>query len=336
MSKEVIGLSFHSMDTLVEVRAIADRHSEEFKAALQQTPQWFAQVEDSVSRFKPGTELSQVNQANGGTFAVSPIFLTLMEQSLQAARHTGGIFNPTIVDCLVNSGYKKSFGAISGKSSGRKILSVHQPVAESQNRLLTDCEAIKVDVEQGTVTLPPEVGLDFGGIAKGWAVDQCLTNLLALGKDAEICVNAGGDLRLYLPKGGEAWQIDIQNPFDLTKDLAVACLQAGAVATSSVLKRRWWSGGSYKHHIIDPRTGQPSESNIVAATVIGPTAMEAEVWSKTLCILGVEEGFALLDRQTGWAALSILNNGQIIINRQMEGITSVTDASFAMAVHIAG
>ena len=76
-----------------------------------------------------------------------------------------------------------------------------------------------------------------------------------------------------------------------------------AVATSNVLKRRWKHEGQWQHHLIDPRTGSPSQSTVVAATVVAKTTVEAEVWAKTLCILGIEEGLELLRKRANLGAL---------------------------------
>lgn len=303
-----ISYDFTSMDTLVEVTALGEELKEQCIAALRRLPNWFEQVEEAVSRFKPDSELSKLNRSSGCTLQVSPLFLTLVEQALAAARKTGGIFDPTVLNALIQSGYDKSFGELVGVAED----------CENAKPVGLGYRGIKVDLPRSTVTLPPGLGLDFGGIAKGWAVDQAMEYMQEWEGDTEICINAGGDLRLHVPAGGTPWEVAVQNPFDREQDLGFIILSNGAVATSSVLKRRWQAKGRVLHHIIDPRLGQPAQSDIVAATVVAQTSAEAEVWSKTLCILGQEEGFALLARQAGWSALGVLNDGSLVVNKPME------------------
>lgn len=144
--------------------------------------------------------------------------------------------------------------------------------------------------------------------------------LRGLSEQAEICVNAGGDLRLVNPSEGKPWSIKVENPLEKGKNLLSLRLNHGAVATSNVLKRRWKYQGQWQHHLIDPRTGYPSQSTAVAATVVAETAVEAEVWAKTLCILGMEKGFELLCRQANLAALVLSYEGELMINEKMRGV----------------
>jgi len=339
--KQSICYDFMSMDTLVEVQALGELQ-EQFMAALKRIPNWFSQVEEAVSRFNPASELSKLNSLKGGTIHVSRLLLTLMQQSLAAAQETGGIFNPTVLNCLIECGYDKSFGELTGvvaagHRSNLKNIRPDKPLifnsCENAKLLHLDYSEIKVDPQRSTVTLPQGLGIDFGGIAKGWAVDQAMQSMQRWERDAEICINAGGDLRLNVPAGGQPWEVAVQNPFDQEHDLGFILLTRGGMATSSVLKRRWQAKGEGQHHLIDPRLGQPADSHVVAATVIAPTAAEAEVWTKTLCILGQEKGFALLARQVGWAALGVLDDGTLVVNKQMEGLINVADTSFTMAVY---
>ena len=109
-----------------------------------------------------------------------------------------------------------------------------------------------LDRPEGTATLPAGLGIDLGGIAKGWTVDQAAGNW------------ASGARRWSMPAAtfapsaaGEPWPVAVQDPFDETRDLAVISLADSAVATSSIGGRRWQRNGQPMHHLIDPHTGQP-------------------------------------------------------------------------------
>lgn len=145
--------------------------------------------------------------------------------------------------------------------------------------------------------------IDLGGIAKGWCADRGAELLASSGCGY---VNAGGDLRLFGQKKA-AWKIGIEDPFSPERNKAILHLTKGAAATSSTWKRRWLAGKSKQHHLIDPRTGQPSKSDIISATVMAPTAVQADIWAKTLLILGEAEGSDWI-RARGLQAIVILAN----------------------------
>ncbi len=130
--------------------------------------------------------------------------------------------------------------------------------------------------------------LDFGGIAKGWIVDQAVT-LLSRYSDA-CAVNAGGDMRFigHSPIG-LGWPVELEDPRDPSQSIARLTVNHGAVATSSVAKRTWKQGEKNRHHLIDPRTGEPAQSDWLCATVIADDTVTAEVYAKALLIGGPAE-----------------------------------------------
>src|SRR5207248_2966107 len=132
--------------------------------------------------------------------------------------------------------------------------------------------SVGIDRESGVVTLEPGTRLDLGGIAKGYAVDRACDLLFAAGP---CLVNAGGDLAA---RGG-SWPVGVDGGPTLE-------LADGALATSGSDRRRWRRNGEERHHLIDPRTGTPSRSDLVRVTVAAPNAVEAEVLAKALYLTG--------------------------------------------------
>jgi thiamine biosynthesis lipoprotein len=140
------------------------------------------------------------------------------------------------------------------------------------------------------VTLPAGVGVDLGGIGKGMAVDAAVERLRAAGV-AVAMVNAGGDLRvLGSPPGAGAWPVAIDGP----SGAVTVPLARGALATSGIGRRRWRQGGVERHHLLDPRTGQPAWTGLWSVTVAAATCARAEVAAKTAFILGARAGAGFL------------------------------------------
>jgi thiamine biosynthesis lipoprotein len=123
---------------------------------------------------------------------------------------------------------------------------------------------------EDAIRLPPGVGLDLGGIAKGWTADLAAAAAVGAGLDWAL-VSAGGDLRI----AGEApmLELPVDDPVERGVALTTLALRTGALATSTTARRAWGPG---LHHVIDPATGAPADAPLVQATVWSPTCTEAE------------------------------------------------------------
>ena len=154
-------------------------------------------------------------------------------------------------------------------------------------------DAIEIDRAASTVRLAAGTGFDPGGIGKGLAADLIADAVDGRGA-AGVLVNIGGDLRaLGCGPDGDDWTVDL-DPAATGSPLATVTLDQGAVATSTVLRRRWEVDGEARHHLIDPRTGEPANTGVVAASVLAGTAWQAEALSKAALIGGLRDGAALL------------------------------------------
>jgi FAD:protein FMN transferase len=268
---------------------------------LYEAEAFFREIEAELSRFRPDSGLSRLNAAAGdGPQAVSGTLRTVLGLALAAARASGGIFDPTVLNPLRSAGYDRSFETLAdgiGAAAGG--------CADVVAGASLGWQQVMLDTTHSTVELPAGVGIDLGGIAKGWAVDRAAE---MLGAWSAALVDAGGDIRASAAPGGEPWPIAIEDPFDNTRDLGVIRLAEGAVATSSVGRRRWQRHGQMMHHLIDPRTGEPSRSDLHTVTAVAPTAVEAELAAKIALILGSREGQAHLEDR-GLSGLLIDHDG---------------------------
>lgn len=246
-------------------------------ARLSAAQRTFAQVEAELSRFRPDSGLSRLNAgAGGGAQAVSPLLAAVLAAALGAAEESEGLFDPTILAALRRAGYDRSFELLAAAPAAAQPAGA-RPAARQGWR------QVRLEAATGAVQLPAGLGIDLGGIGKGWAVDQVAQELAPWGA---ALVDAGGDLRATAPPGGEPWPVAVQDPFDASRDLLVISLASGAVATSSVGRRRWQRDGQPMHHLIDPRSGRPAESDLHTVTVLAPTAVEAEIAAKVALLLG--------------------------------------------------
>jgi thiamine biosynthesis lipoprotein len=243
----------------------------------------FSEWEQALSRFLPASELSRLNRQAGISTAVSDLLYQVLATALNAAQATGGVYDPTLLDQLVQLGYDRTFDDLPAVLQSGPIFP-GEPGG--------GWRGIRVDPIRRRVTLPAGIQLDFGGIAKGMAVDAALENLRLSGVSPAL-VNAGGDLAvLGLPPSAQHWQLAVPG----RERFWTIPLRQGAVATSGIARRHWWQGQALRHHLLDPRTGLPAQSDLWSVSVVADRCEQAEVAAKVAFILGSRQGAEFLRR----------------------------------------
>jgi thiamine biosynthesis lipoprotein len=246
----------------------------------------FAVREAALSRFRADSDLCRASASAGRPVRVGALLLDALSAALRAARATGGAFDPCLGTQMAAIGYDRPF------RPGLRV----SPAAPALSRGGRWREVV-VDRERRTVRIPRGVALDLGGIAKGMAVDAAIEILRDAGVGSAL-VSAGGDLAvLGRPPGAVGWSVRLA---ECPGDERVT-LHGGALATSSVTRRTWVQGGSQRHHLVDPRTGEPARSGLRAVSVAAATCEQAEVAATAAMVLGIDAGSAFL-RRVGLAA----------------------------------
>ena len=276
---------------------------------LAAVPGWFEEWEQQLSRFRADSNLMRLNAAGRAT-GVPDALWKVIGVALDAARQSDGLVRPTMLDALEAAGYDRSFDLI-----GQDRAPQAERSAQVNRPAPADWRAIQLDKRARAVTLPARARLDLGGVAKGWAADQAVRRLAAAGP---ALLDAGGDIAVSGPMSdGSPWPIAIANPFAPEDTLGLLLLVQGAIATSGRDYRRWQRGGAQQHHIIDPRTGRPADTDVLTATVVAPDGPSAEVAAKVALILGSRAGLAWLDDRPTLAGLLVLEDGRVLSSRRM-------------------
>ncbi len=257
-----------------EVSVVAE--AGEAERARAEVAELFERWERTLSRFREDSELSRLNALAGTQVVVSELLLGALTTALAAARATAGLYDPTLLRALERLGYDRSFEHVPALA----------PAATVASAPGGGWRRIRLDQRERTVTLPAGVGVDLGGIGKGMAVDAAIERLRADGLRRAM-VNAGGDLRvLGTPADLGSWPVAIDGP----KGSLTVPLARGALATSGIGRRRWRQGAAERHHLLDPRSGQPAWTGLWSVTVAAATCARAEVAAKTAFILGQRAG----------------------------------------------
>jgi thiamine biosynthesis lipoprotein len=279
-------------------QAAADTATEEVLAFLRD-------VDRQLSRFRPDSELCQLNRSAGTWFPASTMLFAVVTQALRAAASTRGLFDPTLLFHIHAAGYDRDFTDIAHQA----VHSTEEPSSLPPSGRWRD---VQLDHARRRILLPKGCGADLGGIAKGWAADEALRRFCAEFPGALI--NVGGDLRAHGgPQPGTAWTIGIPDPRGESspyhdQDLAIITMSRGGLATSGAVHRWWWKDGERQHHLLDPRTGrpaalwigddtpgQPGQRLLATATALAPTAAQAEVAAKVALLRGAPEAIEVVE-----------------------------------------
>jgi FAD:protein FMN transferase len=238
-----------------------------------------------LSRFLPASELSALNSDPRPVVPASALLRSAVRAGLWAARHSGGLVDPCLLDALEAAGYERSFeprGAVPSPSGPPRPAA---PDPASRWR------AVDVDDRAGTIRRPPGVRLDLGGSGKGHAADLVARYFASL---REWVVDCGGDIRV-----GGAREIEIAHPLVSLPARRLGAV-VGAVATSSVMTRAWLSrDGRRVHHLLDPSTRQPAWTGLLSATALAPTTLHAETLAKVALLRGADGARAVLAHHGG-------------------------------------
>lgn len=262
-------------------------------------------LERRWSRFLPGSEVSQLNRYPERPVVVSADTYLLVDRAVTAWRATDSLFDPTVLDAITAIGYDRSFERVPQRVIGPAIQPQPPP----------GCDGILLEPSLNAITLPRGVAIDPGGIGKGLAADLVVTELMSSGAEGAL-VNIGGDVRVAgAPPSSDRWSIRVDHPLDPDRELARIGLREGAVVTSSRLKRRWIRSGDEVHHLIDPRSGESTSSNVVAATVVSGEAWWAEAQTKPIFVLGAHMG---LQRLTDSSGLVVTDDGGVTATPNLE------------------
>jgi FAD:protein FMN transferase len=278
-------------------------YGENAQAAILYAVKQINRLDDVLSVFKENSEISQINKYAGKAFIkVSPCTYELLSSAVHYSKLSGGVYDPTIkplVDLWKAGG---SGQALPQKADIRKA------------RRMVRYSDIIFDKKQTAVKLRrPGQAIDLGGIAKGYAADYVRDILTDYGISSAV-IDLGGNIYLLGDKPDQSpWRTGIQDPFSLRGEhIGILTKSNASVVTSGGYEKFSMIDGKQYHHIIDPRTGYPSESDIISATVVSPDSIDGDGLSTGLYILGLKKAVALIESIKKLEAIFITGDMQVV------------------------
>lgn len=239
------------------------------------------QLEAQLTVYRDSSAVSLINQrAAHEPIEVEPRLFALLQQSLELHRDTLGAFDITAGPLSKVWGFFRRQGAVPDDDALRQALAC------------VGSAAIELDATQRTIGLRrPGVELNLGSIGKGYALDRCAELLQSEGLDNFMW--HGGNSSV-LARGcnasrgaGRGWCVGVSDPLQSERPLGEIQLVDQALATSGASVQFFRYRGKRYGHILDPRTGWPAEG-VFSATVVAPTAAEADALATAFYVLGVD------------------------------------------------
>jgi thiamine biosynthesis lipoprotein len=250
---------------------------EDLAVACAATDDVLSALDRQASRFRADSELSWLHAAGGGLFLLGDGLAEALGVALAAAWWTGGLVDPTVGDALIALGYDRDFAAIEsvhGEPPAAPAPAPGWPLVRLDGPLLQ---------------LPAAVRLDLGATAKGLGSDRAVQAVLAAtGQVGGVLVSLGGDIAVGGTPPRDGWPVTVaEEPAQAgSPGSQLVRLACGGVATSSVTCRRWRRGGTVLHHIVDPRTGRPTDGPWRTVSAAAATCADANAAATAAIVAG--------------------------------------------------
>jgi len=292
-----------------------------FTAAFER----IARIEAEMTLHSADSEIAHVNAKAGlAPVAVSDDTFAVIKEALRIAALSSGAFDPTI-------GPLVQAWDIGGDNP-------RKPAQEEIDRLvgLIDWRLVVLDERAKTVYLPKKgMVLDLGGIAKGYAADEVAEVLADHGVKRAI-INLGGNVLTVGQKAdGSPWRIGIQNPDEERGGSALILqIDATSLVTSGPYERYFDLDGVRYHHILNPRSGYPVESDFTSVSIVMDSSFTADALSTAVYSLGLERGMALIESLEGVEAIFLTNDHRILYTTGFANRTipfEISNESYALA-----
>lgn len=262
-------IDLFAMDTTMTLTAYGD-HAEDALAGAK------SEIERLDALFSISSESGDIyalNRDHKADFQADS--LALLNRALEVSASTDGIFDCTIEPVMEAWGFTTQ--------------NYRVPEENTLNELLSHVDYRQVQVDGSTVSIPDDVQVDLGGIAKGFTSDRMMQVFADSGVTSGI-ISLGGNVQaLGLKPDGSRWRVAVQDPENSEDNFAVVEIEDEAVITSGGYQRYFEQDGTTYHHIIDPRTGYPADSGIISSTIISRDGTLADGLSTSLFIMGVDD-----------------------------------------------
>lgn len=284
--------TFYAMDTTMEFTVYGNA------SLIDDAETLINNLEDELSVTKDTSEIAQINQNGSGTVTGSAA--DLMTKALAMCSRTNGALDISVYPVVRAWGFTTDSYKVPSEEELTSLLP------------LVDYTNVQYNEVTGEVILPAGMEIDLGSVAKGYAGQQTAELLREKGVTSAL-LNLGGNVQTIgsKPDGG-AWQIAVKNPHN-KEPMMVVSVRDKAVVTSGGYERYFEQDGKTYWHIMDPKTGHPADSDLLAVTVIGKDGAMCDGLSTSLFVMGLEKAAALWAESSDFEAIFIAADDTVYI-----------------------
>lgn len=288
--------------------------------AIKQAVERIRSLEGLLTFNAPGGDINKLNESAGKVpVELDPITIEVIKKAQEVSVWSNGVFDVTIGPLV------KSWGI------GSKTQRI--PSTEEIHNLLPLINYKDIEIGVHTVFLKkPGQMIDLGGIAKGYAGDKVIEIYKAHGIQSAF-VNLGGNvITLGSKPDGSPWVVGVANPrpgegLNSPREIGAVSVVDKAVVTAGDGERFFVQDGKRYHHILNPHTGYPAQSDLLSVTLITDSSLDADAFDTAVFILGLEKGFDLVEKHDGIEAIFITTDKKIYITDGLKGNFELLEGS---------
>ena len=301
--RELGSVTFRAFDTLCAVSADVDA------AALREVEALCARYELLLSRFNPDSQLFTLNAATGKWIEVGEELANVLRAALGYCERTGGLFDITMGGVCRLWDFKRGV--------------VPDDAAIAQALAHVDWRSVQVKGTRARIA-DSQATIDLGGMAKGYIADKVIDLLKRRGATSGV-INLGGNVACLGGKpDGSAWNVGLRAPVPSGGSLHAASfasvsVRGKSIVTSGVYERAFVRNGRVLHHIPDPRTGKPAETDVLSATVVADKSIDADGYTTALIVMGADEALTFAEQTPGIEAILLTTNAHLLKTTGLQG-----------------
>jgi FAD:protein FMN transferase len=304
---------------------ILKAYGEAAEPAMYEAMKKLLNIDNRMSVFKDSSEFSLINFSAGeSAVAVSSETYYVIEKALKYAQLSDGAFNPAIRPVMELW------------SIGKNTSKIPEEEVIKEKLRLVDYKDIILNEEMHSVKLAhKDQRIDGGAIVKGYAADKVRGIFIKHGIENAV-IDLGGNISVMgrnLAKD-MPWKVGVQNPLgERGEFIGVLSITDKSVVTSGDYERYFIKDNKKFHHIIDSRTGYPSNNGVVSATIVSDNSIDADALSTCVYVMGVEEGMKLIQSMKGVDVILITEDRKIYMSSGIENNFKLTNSAFTIEKH---
>ena len=283
-----------AMDTFMNMKA----YGQNADIALSEAEKRILQLEEELSVTNESSDIWKIDHSDGKSVEVSDDTAIIINKAIEMGGRTGGALDITLYPVL------KEWGFTTGD---HKV-----PDEKTLKRLLENVDYSKVNIDGDTVSLPEDVEIDLGALAKGYTGDEIMKSMADNGISSAI-VSLGGNVQALGTKpDGSNWKVAVRDPFAPDTDMCIIEISDKAVITSGNYERYFTADdGSVYWHILDPADGYPADNGLVSVTVIGDCGLDCDALSTALFVAGYDGARKLLKSDPSFDLILVSDDHRI-------------------------